>query len=162
LSFIPPFDQFLARISTLRKENDVLRQELEQSQQKLRASSAELKTVTKALWVAPGHFYSPIPDLLDLEMSSDEIFEIPPAVRGIDLNDSRQLELLKEFRTLYADQPFSASKVPNRRYFFDNPNSHFRSSRPKSRDGSGVLLLHGDVQQPFRIAAIDTILLVGR
>jgi len=122
LSFIPPFDRFLARISALRQENGVLRQELEQSQRALQAASSELESVTKALWVPPGHFYSPVPDLLDLEMNSDEIFEIPPAIRGIELNESRQLELLKEFRGLYAGQPFTASKSPNRRYFFDNPN----------------------------------------
>ena len=122
LSFIPPFDQFLARIRTLRKENATLRNELEQSQQALQVARVELEAVTRALWVAPGHFYSPIPDLLDLDMSSDEIFAIPPAIRGIDLNESRQLELLEEFRRLYANQPFSASKAPNRRYSFDNPN----------------------------------------
>src|SRR3954471_1157568 len=122
LSFLPPFDQFLDRISTLRSENGTLRHELEQSQQALQAARRELETATKALWVAPGHFYSPIPDLQELEMSLDEIFEVPPAIRGIDLNESRQLELLNEFRGLYADQPFSTSKVPNRRYFFENPN----------------------------------------
>jgi predicted O-methyltransferase YrrM len=122
LSFIPPFDQFLDRISTLRKENGILQQHLEQSQQALQAARQELETVTKALWVAPGHFYSPIPDLQELEMSADEIFEIPPAIRGVELNESRQLEILTEFRRFYAEQPFSASKVPNRRYFFENPN----------------------------------------
>jgi predicted O-methyltransferase YrrM len=122
LSFVPPFNQFLARISKLRQENGILSQELEQSQRALQKARAELEATTKALWVPPGHFYSPIPDLLELETSFDEIFEIPPAIRSIDLNESRQLELLKAFISLYADQPFSATKVPNRRYFFENPN----------------------------------------
>src|SRR3954465_10897446 len=100
LSFLPLFGQFLDRISTLRSENGILRHELEQSQQALQAARRELKTVTKSLWVAPGHFYSPIADLQELEMSLDEIFEVPPAIRGIDLNETRQLELLNEFRPL--------------------------------------------------------------
>ena len=54
LSLIPPFDQFLARIRTLRKENGTLRQELEQSQQVLQVARVELEAVTRALWVAPG------------------------------------------------------------------------------------------------------------
>jgi len=122
LSFIPPFRQFFARINELRLENGNLSQELDQSQRALQTARAELEATKKALWVPPGHFYSPVPDLLELETSFDEIFEIPPAIRGIDLNESRQLELLKEFCGLYADQPFSATKVANRRYFFENPN----------------------------------------
>jgi SAM-dependent methyltransferase/predicted O-methyltransferase YrrM len=76
----------------------------------------------ESLWVPPGHYYSPIPAAIDVKMNEAEIFTEPPAIRGVDLNETGQLRLLKEFAALYPEQPFSAGPVSDRRYFFENPN----------------------------------------
>jgi predicted O-methyltransferase YrrM len=57
-----------------------------------------------------------------LKVNENEVFDIPPAVRGIDLNETEQNDLLKKFGALYPEQPFTAEKTSGRRYFFENPN----------------------------------------
>ena len=53
------------------------------------------------LFVAPGHFYSPAPDLDDLGRRRSEIFRKGRvALPGIDLNEDGQLELLDELSSL--------------------------------------------------------------
>ncbi len=75
-----------------------------------------------ALWVRPGHYFSPIPAIQDLKSNEKEIFDVPEAICGVNLNPAEQLELLKTFLGFYRDQPFSENKVAGRRYFFENPS----------------------------------------
>jgi hypothetical protein len=71
----------------------------------------------------PGHFYSPVPDLEEVRRREDRIFGYPSRLLpGIALNEARQLQLLESLSRFYADQPFSATKQPRTRYYFDNPN----------------------------------------
>ena len=71
----------------------------------------------------PGHFYSPIPSLPDLEASRESIFRSDRrSLPGINLNENSQLELLDVFRHWYKEQPFTAARTPDRRYYFENPN----------------------------------------
>jgi hypothetical protein len=71
--------------------------------------------------VPPGHFYSPIPNLDEVRENESTIFgETPEAIPGIDLAEVSQLQLLDEFKTYYAELPFTANKIPDRRYFFEN------------------------------------------
>lgn len=69
----------------------------------------------------PGHFYSPIPDLLDLNTRRRVIFdksvtEIP----GIELNVEDQLSLLNTFSDYYPQFPFQELKTPDLRFYLNN------------------------------------------
>jgi len=45
----------------------------------------------------PGHFYSPIVDLSELERDRARVFDRIREVSDIDLNEAEQLQLVKEF-----------------------------------------------------------------
>jgi hypothetical protein len=91
-----------------------LRRELAHSEQEL----AKYRTFRP-----PGHFYSPVPDLEEVRRRESLIFGRPSgSLPGIALNEAGQLQLLKSLSRFYRDQPFSATKQPGTRYYFDNPN----------------------------------------
>jgi hypothetical protein len=97
----------LARIPQIRRELHDLRTKLKRYE----------------LGFPPGHFYSPIPSIEELHARADQLFAQPlPELAGIDLRQDDQLQLLEDMARLYAEQPFTSSKVQDRRYFFDNPN----------------------------------------
>jgi hypothetical protein len=70
--------------------------------------------------IQPGHFYSPIPSLKEIEEYDDRIFSTrtPLTIPGIDLNEEEQLSLLNLFKDYYADIPFPETKTAGLRYFF--------------------------------------------
>ncbi len=73
-------------------------------------------------FVPPGHFYSPIPSLSEIKRDEARIFSSPSRdIPGIDLREHEQLELLKVFGSYYVDQPFTAQKNNENRYYFENP-----------------------------------------
>ena len=136
---IPPFRQWLAELEAMRTQNHTLKHELRTSKRDLselrakwQVASDELQRVKGArilsfaeeepLFVPIGHFYSPMPASEDLRANEDDVFGIPPAVRGIDLNEIEQVELLKTFGGLYSEQPFTSTPQPSQRFCFDNPN----------------------------------------
>jgi len=60
---------------------------------------------------APGHFYSPYPDLKELVKRKDHIFNRDKKVLpGIDLREKQQLKLLNYFKRYYSDLPYLDSK----------------------------------------------------
>lgn len=60
-----------------------------------------LETDVQSLWVSPGHFYSPIPDIQEIEREETRIFtKYPPSLSGIDLRDESQHALLQQFADL--------------------------------------------------------------
>ena len=139
LKTIPALRDLFAERDTLREQNERLRldsetlkHDLDTVRSKWREASDELERARRAhtlafagsepIWVPPGHFYSPIPSIRDLKVYKDEVFDVPAAIRGIDLNESRQVELLELFGQFYSEQPFTPQKLPERRYFFENPN----------------------------------------
>lgn len=67
-----------------------------------------------------GHYYSPAPDLDDIRTRALEIFTAPDAVPAVELRGAEQLELLRKLVLFYEDQPFSAQRSSERRYYFDN------------------------------------------
>jgi hypothetical protein len=71
---------------------------------------------------APGHFYSPIPDLDEVRRSEERIFDVPADLPGVELNVGAQLALLEELAPYHAEQPFRDDRQSGLRYFFDNPN----------------------------------------
>lgn len=75
-------------------------------------------------WGQPGHFYNPIPDLGEVENYEYGIFESEEKIEksGINLNYSKQLLVLEEFRAFYPDLIFEKLKKENLRYYYDNPN----------------------------------------
>jgi hypothetical protein len=73
------------------------------------------------LHVPPGHFYSPIPDLKEVDAYASRIFDQNRrTLPGIDFREKEQMELLHELSRFYPDQPFQESKQENLRYYFPN------------------------------------------
>lgn len=69
----------------------------------------------------PGHYYSPHPNLDEVEARSRELFGIcPENLAGIDLNPAAQLDLLDKFATHHAALPWSENHRPPLRYYYDN------------------------------------------
>jgi len=95
---------------------------------KTRALTDDLEIVHRELavlsgqWMPPGHFYSPIPSIPEIEMKRDSIFHIEKEIPGIDLKETRQLELLDHFLSWYEELPFPDIKTPGHRYWYENPN----------------------------------------
>ena len=120
-------------------------------------------------FVPPGHFYSPIPPLTWVRDNDARIFgasgrELP----GIDLQETRQMELVEKFQGYYDELSFPVSKSPGHRYFFENHSysysdgfflhSMIRHVRPKRiiEVGSGYsssMML--DTNERFFDGAID-------
>jgi len=74
-------------------------------------------------FVPPGHFYSPIPELDYIRLNERSIFDnVSQHIRGIDLHEAEQLELLDSFKKYYDELPFPAQKTSDLRYFFEAPN----------------------------------------
>jgi len=119
---IPYSHDWLAERDALRNQNRALKQDLERLRAELKFTAERLAEVSDALWVPPGHFYSPIPAVRDLEMHTERVFGVPSAIPDVDFNEKRQLELLDQFRQWYADQPFEPKKTSGRRYYFENEN----------------------------------------
>ncbi len=70
----------------------------------------------------PGHFYSPIPSLSEVNRDEAKIF--PPlkrVVAGIDLREDAQLDLLSSFADFYSEMPFTEDRKEGSRYYFNNP-----------------------------------------
>ena len=70
---------------------------------------------------APGHFYSPIPDLGDINSKAQSIFDNSiKDIPSINLNEGMQIELAKRLSTFYSDLPFTDTKTEDLRYYSDN------------------------------------------
>ena len=75
-------------------------------------------------FAAPGHFYSPIPDLEYVARRRQQLFETAvDTLPGIDLNLPLQLSLLEEFGRYYSELPFQRERSPALRFHF--PNDYF-------------------------------------
>jgi hypothetical protein len=73
-------------------------------------------------WRPPGHFYSPIPTMHEIEAQQERIFQRPDHLEGLDLNEDAQLALFKTLAPLINDVSFNAEPEPERRYFTNNPS----------------------------------------
>lgn len=72
-------------------------------------------------FAAPGHFYSPIPDMADVESNAKLLFgRAAQALPGIDLNAAAQLQLLERLAPLYASMDFSDQPRAGHRFHLDN------------------------------------------
>lgn len=74
-------------------------------------------------WVPPGHFYSPIPGVADIEvMEKKNSSGVPENIPGVDLNLNQQISLLKEFERYYRELSFPEEKKREFRFYYENPN----------------------------------------
>jgi predicted O-methyltransferase YrrM len=73
-------------------------------------------------WRAPGHFYSPIPNLRELEMQADVLWppDPPPNVPGVDLNAEEQLSTFSQVAELARTVELHEHKTDPWRYYSDN------------------------------------------
>jgi hypothetical protein len=89
-------------------------------------SGTSIPRQTTNIFLQPGHFYSPLPDLDDIREREAELFgEQPSVLGGIDTRDLSQLKLLETFATFYAEMPFKPERVPGMRAYLDNPRYAF-------------------------------------
>lgn len=73
------------------------------------------------LHVPPGHFYSPIPDLKEVDIYADRVFDQDRrTLPGIDLNEKQQVALLENLSRYYPEVPFPETKQEGRRYYYGN------------------------------------------
>ena len=74
------------------------------------------------LFVPPGHFYSPIPSLEDIERDQSRLFATSnPELPGIDMRQVQQLALVESFREYYEEIPFTDTPGDDFRFGFNNP-----------------------------------------
>lgn len=74
----------------------------------------------KALFVPPGHFYSPIVDLEEINQNESQIFNPEKELNGINLNEAAQWKLLSQFPQYYKVLPFTNERNSNLRYYYNN------------------------------------------
>ncbi len=70
----------------------------------------------------PGHFYSPVPSLVEFRRMEDRLYQSPRSLPGMDLNEVEQLGVIDTLSTYCAGQPFREHKNEKYRFFFENPN----------------------------------------
>jgi hypothetical protein len=78
------------------------------------------------MWVPPGHFYSPFPDLAEVERRAAQVWNADGDPTGINLREEEQLALLDTLAEILDDDlPFPAGPSGEdrnaTRYYFENP-----------------------------------------
>ena len=79
--------------------------------------------------VEPGHFYSPFPDMEEMERRTDYIYPPTPSdLAGLNLSKSAHEELLTKFESYYSQLPFERTENPNCRYYRPNESFPFQDA----------------------------------
>jgi hypothetical protein len=129
ISFLKTQFRFLRNEPQIPKRNEDVTNQMESIQAALHKTIIERDTLQashddllkKAGFVPPGHYYSPIPALDDIQRDESTIFSpAPPTLAGIDMRESEQLRLLEHFRDYYPSIPFEANAKSGLRYYYDN------------------------------------------
>ena len=124
-SLLPPIRHLLLQRDELLRQKATAEEKLAVAEGELTSLHAKFFEAWKQrenIWVPPGHFYSPIPDAVGMELNTYDSQDGTPAISGVSLKEEGELALLKEFAKFYDAQPFTAEAAPDRRYFFENPN----------------------------------------
>ncbi len=81
-----------------------------------------LAALDTAHFVAPGHFYSPMPSRADVEEQLERLSQLDLLLKlpAIDMNIPGQLRLLESLMSYYPQVPFKAEAVPGLLYRMDN------------------------------------------
>jgi hypothetical protein len=77
-----------------------------------------LRKIHKSIY-KPGHYYSPIPDLKEVEADSGRLFRLPDTISGLDLNANGQKEFLRALQPHLQLTRFPKRKE-GKRYFTEN------------------------------------------
>ncbi|MEJ7708830.1 MAG: hypothetical protein WKF84_03000 [Pyrinomonadaceae bacterium] len=111
-------------IKGIAKKTPLVRRVLHERDQAIieRNQAIEKLDQVPKLFVPPGHFYSPITSIDDIEGYERKLTEAPKAISGVDLNEREQLELLHNLKRYYAELPFDAHKSAHLRYYYENEN----------------------------------------
>lgn len=80
----------------------------------------ELRTYKRQLWVAPGHFYSPLINEEEITAGKDNIFAPDKTIHAVDLYDEEQFQLLNLFKEYYKELPFTEKPFDGNRYYYEN------------------------------------------
>jgi hypothetical protein len=67
-----------------------------------------------------GHYYSPIPDKKDVLAHIKSLKPLNKQMLGINLNEEKQIKILKEYKEYYKDLSFPEKKKPEFRYYYEN------------------------------------------
>ena len=73
-------------------------------------------------WSAPGHFYSPVPDLVEINADAARLFGDRSSLEGVDLRVEEQLANFRALARLSREAPIPASPTSSTRYGTDNLN----------------------------------------
>ena len=74
------------------------------------------------LFVAPGHFYSPIVNVEEVTwLFGDNSASPPESLPGIAIDKKGMLETWRQLLPYLKSTPFPAEKLPEYRYYFENP-----------------------------------------
>ena len=104
------------RASSLEKSVEEIEAERNTTASENEALLAEVRRLA-TLWPP---YYSPIVSVEQIQAKEDRFFSLPDAIPGVDLNESRQLDVLDDFAGFYKDMPFNSGKSGCRRYYFEN------------------------------------------
>ncbi len=72
------------------------------------------------LFVAPGHFYSPVVDKSEVCENENRIFDTNRSLGAINLNEEEQFKLLGYFKEYYKFLSFPDTQTEGSRYFYQN------------------------------------------
>ena len=75
----------------------------------------------------PGHFYSPIPNLSEIESEAKAIFA-DKDLEEINLNTEQQVRLLEKIKIFYSDYPYKGNNYDNQRYRYEKSGAYYRYS----------------------------------
>jgi hypothetical protein len=118
---VPKLNRLLERTAALEAENSSLRSSVKQGTKQAGQLQKELSEAKKWAFVPHGHFYSPIPNIDEVKKRQSKIWGVKKAeVADIELNESKQTKLARDFKKYYAEQPFGDENTKDRRYYFLN------------------------------------------
>ena len=75
----------------------------------------------------PGHFYSPIPNLSEIESEAKAIFA-DKDLEEINLNTEKQIRLLEKIKIFYSEYPYTDNNYDNQRYRYKKSGAFYRYS----------------------------------
>ena len=84
------------------------------------AQARQAQAAVPATWVPPGHHYSPIVDLAELDRRRARVFDRRRRPADIDLRDTEQLAFLDRLKVHYGKLPFGPERTGGLRYAYEN------------------------------------------
>ena len=118
------------------RERDALRQEITSADsaynENLARVSAERDRFSTGF--APGHYYSSVPDLRELQSRDASLFgRMPESIAGVELNAQGQQDLLSRLAAYYGELPFSEQRQPGLRSTMRIPIFHTATASSSTR-----------------------------